>query len=359
MGRVFQQVSERGAQRIAQEWYDSIDLSSQVGTRHHIVPRAILRRFANSAGQVRIRDRLTGKLRVMSIGDIAVKDFYTFVDLTMKPNGSMEVWLSEVESEFARVIQTLLSTNAFAARRAPEGIDRFALDTFVAVQALRGMRTRREMELIADYGMKLVNQDKFDAAEIEDLEIVPHQNEHIEFMHRASEQLRAHLAERPVAVARFESAVLTIGDEPVVLAPRDGAPKGDLRNRLRILGERVPAANLVQLSNGRDVGFNDADEVILPLSPRHALVYGAPQAPPWPSPVFDVDTRQATQIARELNRLQARNAFGWVAAHPDGPHLAQVPWPPPAPAVKIYDDRSVPAAVVNSRPHARPHRFSK
>ena len=296
---------------------------------------------------------------MMSIGDLAVRDFYTFIDLTMKPNGSMEVWLSEVESEFARVVQALLSPHSFAAARAPEGVDRFALDTFVAVQALRGMRTRRAMELIADYSVKLVNQDKLDATEIRDLEIVPHQNEHIKFIHRASEELCNHLASRPVAVARFKTAVLAIGDEPVVLAPRDGVPKGDLRNRLRVGGERVATAHLVQISNGRDVGFSDADEVVLPLSPSHALVYGAINAPQWPSPVFVVDERQADQIARELNRLQARSAFGWVAAHPDGPHLAQIPWPPPAPAVKIYDDQSAPAHVVNSRPHIRPHRFSR
>lgn len=358
VGRIYQLASDAGAEQLAQRWYESIDLRSQVGTRHHIVPRTILRRFANSAGQIRLRDRITSKVRIVSVGDVAVKDFYTFIDLDMAPNGAMEVWLSEVEAEFARVIRPYLSTSAFGVARPPAGIDRFALDTFVAVQALRGMRTRRAMELVADYGMKLVNQDKISAEEIQQIEIVPHQNEHIEFMHRASETLADHLSHRPVSVATLDAPLLIIGDEPVVLTPRDGAPKGDLRDRLRIEGEHVAPENLVQISNSHGVGFHDADEVILPLSPCHALVYG-PAGARLDSMSWSVEGGAAVKVAHEVNRLQAKNAFGWVATHPDGPHLAQIPWPKPTPAVTIYDNQSLPAAVANSRPHVRPHRFSK
>ena len=301
---------------------------------------------------------MTSKVRIVSIGDVAVKDFYTFVDLDMAPNGAMKVWLSEVEAEFARVTRPYLSTSAFGLPRSPSGADRFALDTFVAVQVLRGMRTRRAMELVADYGMKLVNQDKISAEEIQQIEIVPHQNEHIQFMQRASETLADHLSHRPVSVATLDAPLLIIGDEPVVLTPRDDAPKGDLRSRVRIDGERVAPENLVLISNGRDVGFHDADEVILPLSPRHALVYGEVGSR-WDSMVWNVEGGAAKKIAHEVNRLQAKNAFGWVATHPEGPHLAQIPWPKPTPAVTIYDNQSLPAAVVNSRPHVRPHRFSR
>jgi hypothetical protein len=358
VGRLYQLASDAGAERLAQQWYESIDLRSQVGTRHHIVPRTILRRFANRAGQIRLRDRMTSKVRIVSIGDVAVKDFYTFIDLDMAPNGAMEVWLSEVEAEFARVTRPHLSTSAFGFPRSPSRADRFALDTFVAVQVLRGMRTRRAMELMADYGMKLVNQDKISAEEIQQIEIVPHPNEHIQFMHRASETLADHLSHRPVSVATLDAPLLIIGDEPVVLTPRDDAPKGDLRSRVRIDGERVAPENLALISNGRDVGFHDADEVILPLSPRHALVYGEVGSR-WDSMVWNVEGGAATKIAHEVNRLQAKNAFGWVATHPEGPHLAQIPWPKPTPAVTIYDNESLPAAVVNSRPHVRPHRFSR
>lgn len=358
MGRLYQRVSDAGAERLAEEWYASIDPASQVGTRHHIVPRTILRRFANGASQVRIRDRFTGRLRMASIGNVAVKDFYTFVDLDMSPNGAMEIWLSEVESEFARVVRPFLSSSTLGRARVLSGMDRFALDTFVAVQALRGMRTKRAMELIADYGLKLVNQNRLSVDEIRDLEMVPHQNEHIQYLHRASEKLAEHLLQRPVSVVRLDGPLLVIGDEPVVLVPRDGLPKGDLRRRLRVDGERVAPANLVQVSNGAGVGFYDADEVVLPLSPRHALVYGEVGATCYELVMSDVGGQRAIRAAREANRLQARNAFGWVAAHPDGPHLAQIPWPPPAPAVTIYDDHSAPAAVINNRPHSRPHRLS-
>lgn len=356
VGRLYQLASDAGAERLAQQWYESIDLTSQVGTRHHIVPRAILRRFANRSNQIRLRDRITSKVRIVSVGDVAVKDFYTFIDLNMEPNGSMEVWLSEVEAEFARVIRPYLSTSAFGGARQPQRVDRFALDTFVAVQALRGMRTRRAMELVADYGMKLLNQDKISPQEIQELEIVPHQNDHIQFMHRASEALADHLSHRPVSVAWLGAPLLIIGDEPVVLIPRDDAPKGDLRELIHLKGEYVPPERLVQISNG--LGFHDADEVILPLSPHQALIYG-PMGARSDSMVWNPAGSEAVRIAREINLLQARNAFGWVATHPDGPHLAQIAWPKPAPAVTIYDDQSLPAMAVNARPHARPRRFLK
>lgn len=67
--------------------------------------------------------------------------------------------------------------------------------------------------------MKLVNQDKISPDEIQNLEIVPHQNEHIQFMHRASETLADHLSHRPVSVAWLDAPLLIIGDEPVVLTP--------------------------------------------------------------------------------------------------------------------------------------------
>jgi hypothetical protein len=356
MGRLYQFASEATAARLAREWYTSVDRRSQVGTRHHIVPRTILRRFSNRSGQIRVRDRFTGKLRLVSIGDLAVKNFYTFLDLDMLPNGAMEVWLSEVEAEFARVIRPYIASSAFGQPPVLTGIDRFALDTFVAVQSLRGMRTRRAMELVADYSVKLVNQDKFGAAEIRETEIVPHQNEHIEYIQRGSEQVADHLSQRPVAVVQFDQALLAISDEPVVLTPRDGTPKGDLRRRIQVAGRRMAPADLVQISSGRGVGFYDAEEVILPLGPRHALLYAEVQPPTQRPAILTIHGHEGVRIARELNRLQAQNAFGWVAAHPDGPHLAQIPWPRPAPAATVYDDGSRPAAVVNSRPHARPHR---
>ncbi len=357
VGRIFQPASAAGAERLARARYDSVDPQSQVGTRHHIVPRTILRRFANTSDQLRVRDRFTGKLRLAAVGDLAVKDFYTFVDLNMSRNSAMEVWLSEVEAEFARVIRPLVSTQAFGHPQPPTGVDRFALDTFVAVQAVRGMRTRRAMELIADYSLKLVNQDTLDDVEIRELELVPHQNEHIQFIQQASEKLAEHLSTRPVAVVRLDASLLVISDEPVVLAPREGTAIGDLRRRLRIHGERVAPADIVQISSGLGVGFHDADEVILPLSPRHALVYGTTHSQQRDL-TWDICGHEALRIARDANRLQARTAIGWVAAHPDGPHLAQIPWPPPVPVATIYDDRSAPAQVVNARPHARPHRLS-
>lgn len=360
MSKLFQFVSPEKASRAAQHWLDSLDPQGKVGSKHHIVPRTILRRFANDTGQVRVRDRFTGKLRSMSINDLAVRDFYTFVDTNDSLNGTMEDWLSEIEAEFARVIGQHLESSGFRRDRLLTSAERFAVDTFVGVQSVRGMRTRRSMELVAEYGVKFMGEELLDPDELQNLQVVPHQNEHIDYLHRASETVAQALSPRPVTIVQLDAPLLIIGDEPVVLTPRDGAPKGDHRNRLLIGGERVPAENLVQMSNGLGVGLDDADEVILPLSPSHALVYFTSELPsPSRSMRWSVAAREAKRIAWEMNRLQAQTAMSWVAAHPAGPHLAQIAWPPPVPAVTIFDNRSAAAGVVNARPHARPHRLQK
>ena len=170
VGTLFQPVSQRGTVKAAQSWYDSRDPQSKVGSKHHIVPQAILRRFATSTGRISVRDRFTNKQRLASIGDLAVRDFYTFVDNDHELNGVMEDWLGAIESEFARVVRPYLDWTAFRRDRPLTSAERFAVDTFTAVQMLRGMRTRRSMELLAEYHLKLLNEHVLTPDELTNLQ---------------------------------------------------------------------------------------------------------------------------------------------------------------------------------------------
>lgn len=357
---LFQPVSERALARAGEAWYGSRDPKGKVGSKHHIVPQAILRRFANSNGSIRVRDRFTGKSRVSSISDLAVRDFYTFLDDANELNSVMEDWLAAIESEFARVVRPYLDWSTFRRDRPLTPSERFAVDTFTAVQMLRGMRTRRSMELLAEYYVKLTTEYALTPEELAEIQVVPHQNEHIAFLQRASESIADTLGQRPLVIARFNAPLLAIGDEPVVLTPRDGAPKGDTRKRVLIRGERIAPENIVQVSSGSDVGLDHADEVIFPVSPSHALVYFAPDLPaPATAFAWQVPVRDVAHVSREINRLQARNAMNWVAASDAGPRLAEIPWPKPSRPVVIYDDHTAAAELVNARPHARPQRLRK
>lgn len=357
---LFGLASPRSALRAAEAWYESRDPKSKVGSKHHIVPKTILRRFATSAGQICVRDRFTGKTRRGAIGDLAVRDFYTFIDADNERNGVMEEWLCEIEGEFARVVQPYLDWSSFRRDRPLTPKERFVVDTFTAVQLLRGMRTRRSMELLAEFHVKVRSEDALSAQELADLQVLPHQNEHIDFLHRGSEGVAKRLAKRAAVIARFDGPALVISDEPVVFTPEDGTPEGDTRERLLVNGKRVAPDDIIQISNDVGVGLETADEVVLPLSPSHALIYFGPEVPaPAAGTVWPVSGREAVAISRELNELQARNAMGWVAGSPDGPHLAELPWPRPSRAVTIYATRSATADLVNTKAHARPRRLSR
>lgn len=65
----------------AVEMIATLDPKRYVGHKHHVVPRFILQRFANGRDQVLVRDRASGGRRVCNIKDLAVKDFYTMINL--------------------------------------------------------------------------------------------------------------------------------------------------------------------------------------------------------------------------------------------------------------------------------------
>src|SRR4051794_18928330 len=93
----------------ADDYVASLDRRQYVGKRHHIVPRFILARFANSREQVWVRDRVTdtetdtGGLR--NVKDLAIRDFYTFVDKSGELDSSFESLLGEVETTADKVLK--------------------------------------------------------------------------------------------------------------------------------------------------------------------------------------------------------------------------------------------------------------
>lgn len=292
--------SPEAADRRARNWSDAVDRSAAVGTRHHIVPRFLLARFANAQGQLRVRDRTTGVTTLRGIGDIAVRDFYTAVTDARALDASLETLFSEIEGAAAEVLHTHLDATAFSRPRPLTDEERFKIDTFVSMQYVRGMRIRRGLEILTDYGMKLVNQDKLSATDIDELDIVPHSNDHLRMIAGLSEHTFDELAVRPLTIITIDRPLLITGDEPVVLLHEGPRLKVNQNGYANVSGPDIDPRDVVQFyaPNG---GFALANEIGLAVSPTTVLVFG-PKHNAWEGPLNALTVERRPQSPRSTMR---------------------------------------------------------
>lgn len=276
---LFRFAPEQASLRQAQQWLDSIDRNEKVGSKHHIVPVMILRRFANSKDQLFVRDRETGDGGIRNVNDLAVRNFNTAVTKTGEFDSSLETLLSVVEGAAATILRAHLDAESFRRPRSFTADERFKLDTFVSLQAVRGMRGRRSYELMADYGLKLLNQHQLSSDDIENLTFVPHPNEYLKISGELAERVHGALTDRPVVLIKTGRPLFIIGDEPVLCLSAGPAPTGDLDGFPRVAGPGIDPKNVIQLRSSRGVGIANADAVAMPLSPYAAFVYGSPGTP--------------------------------------------------------------------------------
>jgi len=302
------------------KWIDNIDRAEKVGTRHHTVPRFYLARFADERGQLRVRDRTSGVESRRNIKDLAIKDFYTFVNGEGNLDSSIEQVLSVVEDRAAAILETHLDKEEQA--RALTVEERGWIDAFVAFQSFRGQRQRRIIELIADYSEKLLNQNSLTDAELRSIEYIPHQNDHIAMMPAIVQRVEENLNERPTAIIEIDNGALVTCDEPVLL----------------------------------EGGFAVAEGIIVPLSPRHALLYG-PRGGLWAEYHLPLTGGEAEEFAGEVLALSLRNSLDWIAAHPDNAAFSSMTMPPAEPLLVVEDGESVMSQQLREPGRRRPMRL--
>ncbi|WP_170850827.1 DUF4238 domain-containing protein [Arthrobacter sp. OV608] len=340
--------SEREAERRAREWLGKLDQQSAVGKRHHIVPRFLLARFASADGKLRVRSRRDGKASTRSISDLAVRDFYTAVTDSSGLDSSLESLLSTVEGGTAEILRQHLDFGAFVKPRAFTLQERATLDAFVAMQAVRGMRIRRSIEVIADYTVKLLNQDKITEEDIRDRDFVPHPNEHLKMFGNLAQRAEETLKGRSTSLIHLDKPLLIIGDEPVLIEAEQHESVNGSKSKPNLTSE-----NFVRLEGGR--GFANAEVIMLPVGPAVLLVYGPRGRRNLPAEVHLAGV-EAQSFAEELNRLMTSSAIDWVAARPDHPSFESLKVPPPQPLLTVRDYGSSAAARLNSTPARRPIR---
>jgi hypothetical protein len=344
--------SQEAADRRAQDWLGAIDHSAAVGARHHIVPRFLLARFATPQGQLRVRNRATGSTTVRAITDLAVRDFYTAVTDARQLDASLETLLSEVEGAAAEVLHTHLDARAFLRSRALTKEERFKIDTFVSMQYVRGMRVRRGIEIMTDYAMKLVNQDKLSVADIDELDIVPHSNDHLRMISGLSEHSFEELAGRSLVLVTIDQPLLITGDEPVVLVHEAPRPKIKPNGYANVAGPGIDPRDIVQFHSPRG-GLSEANEIAIAVSPTALVVYG-PRAERREVPTQRITGGAAVAAAKEHNGHLLDGAIDWVAAHPGHRWFATMKMPPPVPIVTILDGGSQMAGRANATTERRP-----
>jgi hypothetical protein len=99
----------------------------------------------------------------------------------------------------------------FARARAFTPEERAILDAFVAMQAVRGMRTRRSYEVLTDYTVKLLNHDKVSEADLWHVDFVPHPNEHLEMFGTLAERAEVTLKQRSATMVKLDKPLLIMG----------------------------------------------------------------------------------------------------------------------------------------------------
>ncbi|GAB2982140.1 DUF4238 domain-containing protein [Nocardioides montaniterrae] len=354
--------TDREVARQAEEFMATLDPKRYVGSKHHIVPRFILRRFANRKDQVLVRNRATGAKRISNTGDLAVTDFYTFIDTAGELNASYEQIWGHIESATDSILRQHLD-NQFARPRPFNPVEKHVIDSFVALQSIRGPAKRRVMELVADYGIKLVNQDKLSVDDLDNLEFRPHQNHHLEALARVLPQIEEQFASRAAFLVTLDEPLLVISDEPVCLERPDDYVR-PTRKQMRdyprdvlVDGRPVSREDVIQFAGG-GVGFANAEEIVMPVGPRHAIAYDRPGSL-GPVAHLRLDGLDAEHFANEVSGIVIEQAVDWIAGHLDHPTLGRMRLPNQPPPLVIFDGGTRLSQNVHRTDRRKPVRLDK
>lgn len=354
-----------------EEWVAGLDAGAKVGHKHHIIPKFVLRRWADPAGRLQVFSRADSKYSTRAIADVAVKDFYTFVALDGSSNSTYEEFLSKVEADAAATIAWLLNP----LRRTSTELtteQRWSLDLFVGFQLVRGPRSRREIEQLADFYGKSVSEGRIPDNVLSGLEFVTHQNDHIQTMGERAETVADCLHSRPARLVRLDQALLWISDEPVVVEHNDTnedhhpdcfLTKKQLRQRAARAkkAESTEYSHVLHFRPTRRLGVLNADAILIPLAPNTALAFGPP------APVLDLlvpDTRlvgdAAVAFAKTHNDQISSSAVDVIIGPPQDQDFNQRTMPPPTAILQVCGPKGVATAAINEiHPRIRPRRYTK
>lgn len=242
--------------------------------RHHYYPQWFLRRFGNGTAIGRVPIATPNNHAVLQVSDAAVmKDLYTTIDKTVGETVAVEKILAEIDGAAVQPLGRLAHGVLFP----PQQRDREALATWLGMLHVRTPAQRRHMEAMADQAIKMqlsLVQDEASAHrfleewhgeaatdsearelldsidELDDIELVPHQNEFVMQMLDLGLRTSTLLLARNWAVVKCPPGGpgLVLSDSPFRLIEHP-------ENHRPMMG----------------VGLATADEIWMPLD-RHTLL---------------------------------------------------------------------------------------
>ncbi len=346
----------------AEAWLQSLDRTEKIGSRHHTVPAFYLKRWALSDGKVRVYSRADAKFSIRNIRDLGIKDFHTFINVDGAADSRMEMLLSRIEDDAAAVLDALLSSfQPISTLTAEQSL---ALATFVGFQMARGPRRRREEELMVEYWVKTQLRGTVPEVDLGNLRFAPHQNEHIGDMGDQAQRATKNIATRPLCLIVLDRPLLFTSDEPVIIhtdrthvrhhpdcALTDAEIEARLaRERKKKKRRQRDVKRVVHIASSQPRGIAHAVEIVLPLSPRTALVYGPPDG--WAGDIARerLDGLAADTFAQRVNEQMLRYALDIVVAHPADEVFLRTPMPSLEPLLAVCDGTNAASKSINRVP---------
>ncbi len=352
-----------------------VDRQSHVGSRQHTVPKFVLERWAGKSLQVQTYSRIEEQFRTRNILDLAITDFYTFIDLDGNKDSSMESLLDVgVERPAATALRRLLD-DPISAPASQQAVDVAVLAQFAAFQVVRTARHRRESELHAEWYAKTMAHGRVSDDELREISVVPHQNDSIRMMGDAALKLMALFACRPVALLLLDRPRLLIGDDPVLVnpGPEEATHHADCfltdaQISARDAHERKRQGRRKRRNRGRVVHFSTTVprglgvglEVVLPVSPRAALLWGPLQDTLHVGGTVheQLDAVESERFAVKANDATCAQALDWVVSTPTDDAFHKRTIPPAGPLTKVCDGVNAASIAVNGVPRRlRPARL--
>lgn len=358
-------------------WAAALDPKSKVGSRHHVVPRFMLEKWADKNGQVQVRSKASDRTYQQHIKDLGITDFYTSVSVTGELDASMEEIFAVIEGEASGVIRELM--NPFAPLRQLSGDQAAKLANFVALQMVRGPRRRREIEIQADWFAKTTTADELRKQlaeeDLREYEFVPHQNDHIKMMGGIAEQIAVRILGRPLVLVTIDRPLFFIGDEPVIVNTdgdhvehhpdcfmTDEEYEAKLEKERRREGRRRrQVGRVVHMAPTQPRGVDGAVELVVPISPRTLLIWG-PDLKEGSTVVEQIrcDGAEADDVAEQVNAHQVEWSLDTIVSRIGDVRLANLRLPEPKPLLTVCDGSGPAKDAVNRVPtRIRPRRLDK
>lgn len=360
------------AQPQAHALLETLRPEAHIRDRHHTVPRFLLKRWANASEQVHVYSRIENKRRNGNIRDLAITDFYTFVDRDGRKDSRLESALGYVEDETAPILDRLLSPFG-SGPLDQKGLAKLA--QFASVQSVRTARQKRELELMVEWYAKTGARGRISDQDLRSIEIVPHQNDFIRGIGQRAEAMFPVIAARPLALVTLDQPLLLIGDDPVIFNVPDHPPHTpdcylsdeeiEERCRRRRRKDRRTSGSgrkrIVHIYSTVSKGAGVALEIVMPISPRAALIWG----PLHEGRFLDHFERDhltgsdCQDFAAHANEATCNQALDWTVARPEDSSFATRNFPEVRLPLAICDGVNAASSALNTVPaRLRPARLS-